>query len=542
MEFTKRLNLIFLGLIFFINSVIYYAKITYLYTDFGREAFYPLAITQGEVLYKDIFNMYGPFSYLFNAFMYNIIGANIHTLYIVGIISAFIILCFVYLIARNFSDKLTSTAITLVIMQSVVFSKFIMNYIQPYSYAITYGLCAMLVSIYCYIKYSNSKTSTYLGVASFFAGVAFANKYEFLFYPILLFLCLIFIHKEKKLFLPLFLFALPNLVCFLFLFKQGLTFYDLVENFKLVAKCANTDAYQYFLKNAMGFSIEGCIVSIGSIILLLILFFGTEKLCERAKNHAYLLIVPLGIILFVTKTQNFILQGLAILVTILFLVKFKEAKTSKIYLFVFICAIIFSIKSYIALIVPNGYGAYCLPLILIALIGITSISQITDDTKKSIVILLSSIALANSIMNLFLIKNRIYEINSPSGKIKNTQKAAMSYNKLLNYIQNSTNKDDKIIVLPETPLLNFLTNRKSDNYYNDFTPDRLEAYTENRIIERFKTQPPKYFIIIKIPQKPYGKGAFSEDYGTEVFQWISKNYTLEQKILDDVPVLIFKKI
>lgn len=542
MEFSKRLNLLILGFIFFINSILCYGKITYLYTDFGREAFYPLAILQGDVLYKDIFNIYGPFSYLFNAFLYQIFGANINTLYIAGIISSLLMLCFTYLICRFFSDKLTSSAIVLFIMQTIVFSKFLMNFIQPYSFAVTYGICAMLISAFCYLKYTQTQKSIYTGFAAFFAGVAFVNKYEFFFYPVLLFLFIIIFEKRKNLIRDITLFALPGGISFGFLFMRGLNCADLIDNSKLVLQCAQTNAYQYFTKNSMGFSVEGIITSLLSIIFLITLFFVLKFISSKIKNYAYYLILPLGLILFLSKTQNFLFQGLPILLIILFCFNIKKTFSSKENLFIFLCAILFSLKSIIALIIPNGYGTYSLPLLLLALAVIIQFWSSKTDVKKSIVIILCSAALANTFMNILLIKDRTYEIKSPAGTIKNTQKAADSYNKLINYVQHSTKPADKIIVLPETPLLNFLTNRKSDNYYNDFTPDRLEAYSEERIIKRYKQQPPEYFILIKIPQKPYGKRAFSEDYGTKVFNWISKNYTLEQTISDDIPILIFKKI
>ena len=38
--------------------------------DCGREVYYPQEILNGKVLYKDLFNIYSPFAYLFNAFLF----------------------------------------------------------------------------------------------------------------------------------------------------------------------------------------------------------------------------------------------------------------------------------------------------------------------------------------------------------------------------------------------------------------------------------------------------------------------------------------
>ena len=49
--------------------------------DFGREVYYPEQILEGKVLYKDLFNIYGPLSYQINAVLYKIFGAKLSTLY-----------------------------------------------------------------------------------------------------------------------------------------------------------------------------------------------------------------------------------------------------------------------------------------------------------------------------------------------------------------------------------------------------------------------------------------------------------------------------
>ncbi|MFQ8625165.1 MAG: hypothetical protein ACLSA2_01150 [Candidatus Gastranaerophilaceae bacterium] len=58
------------GLVFFTG---HYAGIL---IDFGREVYYPERILEGKILYKDLFNIYGPLSYQINALLYKIFGAS----------------------------------------------------------------------------------------------------------------------------------------------------------------------------------------------------------------------------------------------------------------------------------------------------------------------------------------------------------------------------------------------------------------------------------------------------------------------------------
>ena len=97
MEFIKRnknlLLLIFLSIICLFLSIGHYANI---YIDVGREMYYPLEIIRGKVLYKDIFCIYGPLSYLINAFFYKILGAKLDTLYFLGASCAILTVAFTY--------------------------------------------------------------------------------------------------------------------------------------------------------------------------------------------------------------------------------------------------------------------------------------------------------------------------------------------------------------------------------------------------------------------------------------------------------------
>ena len=63
------LGYLLLFLIFFIFSFLSFGMNVYSpFSDIGRELYIPQQILNGEVLYKDIFNVYPPLSYLLNAF------------------------------------------------------------------------------------------------------------------------------------------------------------------------------------------------------------------------------------------------------------------------------------------------------------------------------------------------------------------------------------------------------------------------------------------------------------------------------------------
>ena len=76
--------LIFLWILTILGLLIFCGHYSGILIDFGREVYYPEQILQGKVLYKDLFNIYGPLSYQINALLYKIFGAKLSTLYLSG--------------------------------------------------------------------------------------------------------------------------------------------------------------------------------------------------------------------------------------------------------------------------------------------------------------------------------------------------------------------------------------------------------------------------------------------------------------------------
>ena len=72
-------------------------------TDIGREVYLPWQMLEGKVLYKDLFNVYGPLGYQINALAYWLFGTSTNTLYFMGFLNSTIISFCTYLIIRLFT-------------------------------------------------------------------------------------------------------------------------------------------------------------------------------------------------------------------------------------------------------------------------------------------------------------------------------------------------------------------------------------------------------------------------------------------------------
>ena len=215
--------------------------------DCGREAYYPQEILNGKVLYKDLFNIYGPFSYIFNAILFKIFVNNLNTLYIAGSFCAFGIISTLFFIAKRFLSASFGLYICCFALAIGIIPVNIFNYVYPYSFGMTYGLLACLISILAFTNYADKKNIVALCLGMFFAGLAVCCKYEFIAFlliiPYILFktktsFCALNISLLSFLFIPVF--------CINNLFIQGLRIENLIDTFNITNVMSHTQTLKYF--------------------------------------------------------------------------------------------------------------------------------------------------------------------------------------------------------------------------------------------------------------------------------------------------------
>ena len=163
--------------------------------DSGREAFIPQQMLQGKVLYKDIFNIFGPLSYQVNAVLYKIFGINLNVLFIVGVINSDVIVFLIYFLSRFFTSRKVSFSIAIFCTVTCIFSYDIGNYILPYTYAIVYAISAGFLSVLFLLLGLKYKEGGFIPISWFFLGISLTSKYEFIFYAIFLFFFTVFVFQ-----------------------------------------------------------------------------------------------------------------------------------------------------------------------------------------------------------------------------------------------------------------------------------------------------------------------------------------------------------
>lgn len=520
-------------------------------TDCGREAYYPTQILLGKILYKDIFiNMYGPFPYLFNAFLFKIFGTSLNVLYIAGTICTFLITTFIYLISKKFLSRLLSFSICFLAIVIGVLNLNLFNSIFPYSYGMIYGILAFLASLYFLLKYADNSDKTYLlYVSSILAGLCIINKYEFVPY------CLVIVfatYKIKKLnFIQNFnafatLVAMPVSV-FGYLFIKGLTLNDLIQNLYVVKKMIQSENLKFFYTTQNLFFNNETInlISIGFITLIIssiIFYIGIKQKNKILSSLLSVLSIAL-VFFFITPS---IFSFLPIFIILLFFNNLKDFMQDNKLSILFFSTILISLKVFFGVIFIY-YGAYFISILLVCLLAIlnkysNNIKNLND--KISIFIIFLSL-----IVGFQSVKNTTLNFATKNATLK-TQKGdfAIDYwgvawvNELFDYIKTNTKPTDKIVVLPEGMLVNFLTERPSDNIHNALIPLFFEVYGEDEIINHFSKNPPEYFVLhTRDLSEEYKYKSICNDYALKFCDYLKLNYSNKKTIGGNFKFIIYKK-
>lgn len=490
-KYFKNDFVIFLSLlvIFLLFLPFFYLHQGLLSVDTGREFYLSRQTLFGNVLYKDIFNIYGPFAYQFNAILFSIFGEKIKTLYISGIFNSIIILGSIYFISREFLNKNFSFLICILTMFSLVFNTFLYNSNITYSYAIIYALTSFLVSVLFLIKYVKTENVIFAYFSSLFAGLSILNKYEFILYPFVLIYVLTFLKpiNLKSKFISVLAFSLFPVVSFGYLFFQGLTFDNLRLAFHFMTTMASSESMHIFYTNFGNFF--------------------NPAIFTR---------------MFIKNPLNTILGLLPIINIILFLVYSKKIFNNKV-LFVFcICSIASTLK-FISFLNIEHMGIFLFPLCILTTLILCENTALSKQIKYIFITALIFIFALNNFSSLTY-KN--YHLTTPKGDIYTFKKDGQPIKYLSDFIFEHTKPEDKVVILPEGTMVNFITNRNSDNIYHSLSPlFYTDTFGEVNVIKHFKENKADYFIILPLSTIEYGSEYFC-DYAKSFCEMIDSEYDL----------------
>jgi len=100
---------------------------------------------------------------------------------------------------------------------------------------------------------------------------------------------------------------------------------------------------------------------------------------------------------------------------------------------------------------------------------------------------------------------------------------AAEINEALDDIEQRLAPEDRLLVLPEGVMLNYLLRRASPTRFVNFMPPELILWDESQVIAALEASPPQVVAVVHKDTREYGV-TFGRDYGRRLMAWISTSY------------------
>lgn len=568
LNFFKNLNiaksLIFL---FFLNCILFYifqGAAGLFLSDYSREVYIPYSMNLGNVLYKDILNVYSPLGYQINAFALYIFGNKLAVFYFLGFINALLFSSGIFLTARlllkeilkNNSEKLfywvnvLALAITFFVMVSCCYTVSLTNYITPYSYSLVYALTAFVWSILALLYFVKNNSYKYLIEAFFLFGISLDCKYEFILFALVL---AFFLAKERNLRLTLFsllAFLVVPMLSFCDLWLKGVDFAVLNDSIKKIMLLSKAPSVK-ILYTYLGFipsinSLKNLIFSFVKTSLISGAFLGLIAFCLKSADKKVkaacctVLLVLIAVFSYqLYKSNSFYFNwiGIAVLIILPFFAYLLYRKklqnplsNADTMLFITCISAVLGALKCIFAVSFNSYGTYFFPLLFVCLVlFFVWKKSLQNKISKNYITSIFCLILVFSLG--FLCSNYFRKINvfpvyftNEKGSFYSESIFVKPASDLVNYISSNTKKDDTVLVLPEGAMINFLSERKSNDKYYYLIPPNIEVFGENAIAEDLENNLPNYIVLQSMSYTNFNETYFCESFGRQICELLPKYY------------------
>jgi hypothetical protein len=151
--------------------------------DFGRELYVPWRLATGALLYRDVEDIYGPFSQYLNAAFFRLFGPGLMVLVTVNLAVFAAILMLIYSLFRRAWGVGAALASAAVFVSVFAFSEYgfpNFNYATPYAHETTHGMLVCLLLVFVLIRWIQNATVGLSLLAGGLLGLTAVIKPEFM--------------------------------------------------------------------------------------------------------------------------------------------------------------------------------------------------------------------------------------------------------------------------------------------------------------------------------------------------------------------------
>ncbi|HXR05641.1 MAG TPA: hypothetical protein VN836_13125 [Verrucomicrobiae bacterium] len=544
--------------------------------DFGVQMYIPWRLSEGAVLYRDIFYFTGgPLSQYYHALLFKIFGVSFLTIIIANLTAVAALLWLTYRRFRAAADAWTATAVGLGIVLVFAFAQYTTianyNYIAPYSHEALHGLILSILAVALLSDWMTKGRRRLAVGAGFCAGLVFLTKPDIF---TALAICAVvaftlhgivrrrmgFVVKSAEGFVLAAL--LPALGFFLFFlgredWRQSLRsvlagwtplFQTDVVKDPYYQWCLGFDQPATHLRDLAVQSV----FAVAALVLLALVFHAVRNQKPGVQwTVSLMLVVPavLAIARFNASGCGAALPLLAVSACVLLrwqYQKFPEENAVVFPLLWNVFGLVLLLKMGLfprlfhygfVLAMPAFVGAVYLLLWLLPQL-LERKFQVPPRYLRAAV----GLMLLAGFVHLFQGSEQFYAVKNlavgrggdriiaagPSGHAVE----ARSVETALEWIEKNVPRDATLATLPQDAMLNYFSRHINPTPCLDWSPNMLQVFGASNMTAAFEKAPPDYVTLVE--WKPFALGVDyfgrDPDYGRELMQWINAHYQPVQLI------------
>jgi len=534
--------------------------------DFGRELYLPWQINQGRLLYKDLHHLYGPLSVYFNAFVFHCFGTFLTSLVSVNLFLIAFLSILIFSLFRFLGGFWTAFSALLVFLGVFAFGQYTdignYNYVCPYAHEAVHGLILSFLALWVLKQWLLRPSGYLLIILGLLWVLIFLTKFE-VFLALSLALVSVFIlhglkTKDIGWSLRRLAFVLVVFVVLFFLSPGGLTEENVLEAIlKRYIRIILNPAHEGYYGNLSGFDTPGANMgrmlesALGYLLAGMGLFVVSRRISAiKEKSRRYIIVaatsagliasgfflgsqelwlffralplVLIGMMFFILRAlfQRPLGQREVVRILVLFSITvfsfcllFKIILNVHVYHYGFILAMpgaLLLAAVFFYYLPLMGRGKWFRPSVFRVLVLATLIAIVIGHLKWADYYYHRKDHLLGHGKDAMLVWNP-HVFATPS---------LMGY--AIEWIEKYSKPTDKIVVMPEGAMINFLSRRVNPMEEIEFMPNILEP----EVIKSLQKQNPDYIVLVYRDMSEYGAAFFGKDYGLKVKQWVRNNYNV----------------
>lgn len=547
---------------------------THVIVDFGRELYTPWRLSLGEALYRDVAYFNGPISPYFNSLVFRFLGTSYMTLVWVNILLLGIAVWLLFRLLDQLGDRLSATigcALFLIVFALADLTRAgNYNFVTPYSHEMTHGSLLALVILTLLVAYLQRPATWRLGVVGVVLGIVFLTKAEFFLATAAATGTVVFLESWRESGRASGLLSRASVVI------GGIILTLLAAWGSLLVALSPGEAlrgvlgpWPYLLNEQLGdllFYRQGMGLDAPSEHL--------RRMFTWLVIYAVLLVPPLVVamrtsadararrwvagagalwttILFVLVAPRFDLTDLPRPLPVILLVTLGVAlviqargqrrDSSDWHVIAWLAFNVYALVLLAKMVLHprfHNYGfALAMPaMIFLVLLLLSDLPSWIDRRggygagfRLSALAWLILIAVLYAWPSVLVYGEKNLRFGRGDDMFR-TEDRFVVMQRLLQRLEEVTQPDETLLVLPEGVMLNYQLRRVNPTPYINFMPPELIMFGEDTIVEALETSPPDVIVLIKRSTKEYGFETLGNGYGTELMRWVTARYPIVESL------------